>query len=82
MCMNCGCGKPDDEHGNPANITAAELRKAGAANGQSLRTSAQNILDTVDIVEGRDPMAAVAGAGAAARRDSGGAERGTPATES
>lgn len=77
MCMNCGCGKPDDEHGNPANITARELQRAGAANGQSLRTSAQNILDAVEIVEGRDPT--MTGAGA---RSGGRPERGTPETES
>jgi hypothetical protein len=32
MCYNCGCKKPDDDHGNPANITNrtfAEAAKAG-----------------------------------------------------
>ena len=33
MCWNCGCMKPDDDHGNPANITTESLRKAGRAGG-------------------------------------------------
>ena len=33
MCLNCGCGKPDDDHGNEADITMDDLRKAGEANG-------------------------------------------------
>ena len=81
MCLNCGCGKPDDDHGNPANITADDLHRAGAANGQSLRTSAQNILDTVDAMAG-EQQAVGASAMAAAGTSSGPAERGTPATES
>ncbi len=36
MCMNCGCGMPEDKHGNDANITASDLRRAGDANGQSM----------------------------------------------
>jgi len=45
MCMNCGCGEPENDHGKPDNITADDLRRAGDANGQSLRESAQHILD-------------------------------------
>jgi hypothetical protein len=33
MCWNCGCMKPDDDHGNPDNITTETLRKAGRASG-------------------------------------------------
>lgn len=67
MCMNCGCGKPDDRHGNAANLTVDDLRQAGEANDQDLRTTARNILEAVDIVDGHG---------------AGGAQRGTPATES
>jgi hypothetical protein len=52
MCMNCGCGQPEDRHGRPANITASDLRAAAEANGQSLRESARHIAETVDLVEG------------------------------
>lgn len=33
MCWNCGCMRPDDDHGNPDNITTESLRKAGRASG-------------------------------------------------
>ena len=33
MCWNCGCMLPDDDHGNPDNITTETLRKAGRADG-------------------------------------------------
>jgi hypothetical protein len=78
MCLNCGCGKPEDAHGNPANITAADLRRAGRANGQSMETSARNILAGVEQLEG-DAIGTMQGGGAGQDRP---AERGTPATES
>jgi len=51
MCMNCGCGLPDESHGKPENITASALRRAAIANDQSLRTSAQHIVEAVGILE-------------------------------
>ena len=81
MCLNCGCGQPHEDHGEAANITAEDLRRAGEANGQSLRESAQHIVETVELLEssGRDSrgLAKPAGPGGA-----GSAARGTPATES
>ena len=81
MCMNCGCGQPHEDHGNKANITADELRAAGDANGQSLRESAQHILETVELLDTsrRDDrgLAEPAGPGGA-----GAGGRGTPASES
>jgi hypothetical protein len=81
MCMNCGCGQPHDEHGKPANITADELQAAADANGQSLRETAQHILETVELLDAshRDDrgLAKPAGPGGA---HAGG--RGTPASES
>jgi hypothetical protein len=46
MCMNCGCMEPNEEHGNPANITLEGLRKAAEANGQTLEESISNIDQT------------------------------------
>jgi hypothetical protein len=43
MCLNCGCGEPDERHGNDANITMDDLRKAGEANGQDVQTVMTNI---------------------------------------
>ncbi len=33
MCWNCGCMQPDDDHGNPDNITTETLQKAARAGG-------------------------------------------------
>jgi hypothetical protein len=56
MCMNCGCMQPNDEHGNPANITLEEMRKAAEANGQSLDETISNIDRTYrEEVEGQRP---------------------------
>ncbi len=84
MCMNCGCGQPNEDHGNPANITADELARAGEANGQSLRESAQHIVETVELVDtssrGQESLAQPAGPAGPAGGDD--VPRGTPATES
>jgi hypothetical protein len=81
MCLNCGCGQPNEDHGNPANITAQDLEAAGAANGQSLRESAQHIIEAVELLQssarGSRGLAQPAGPEGA-----GNAPRGTPASES
>lgn len=87
MCMNCGCGQPDQDHGKPANITAGDLVRAAEANGQSLRESAQHILETVQLLDASrrddrglaEPAARSAGSAGSAGP---GAGRGTPASES
>ena len=82
MCMNCGCGQPHENHGNPANITADDLRRAGDANEQSMRESAQHIVETVELLDAskRDDHGLAQPAGpAGASKDAG---RGTPETES
>ena len=81
MCMNCGCGQPNEDHGKPANITADVLQRAGEANDQSLRESAQHIIETVELLQSssrpRQGLAQPAGP-----TGGGDAARGTPATES
>lgn len=80
MCMNCGCGQPHEDHGQPANITAADLERAAAGNGQSLRESAQHIIESVELLDasGRDKgLAKPAGPAGAA-----GGPRGAPESES
>ena len=80
MCMNCGCGLPHEDHGNPANLTAEDLARAGEANDQGLRESAQHILETVELLDasrGSSGLAKPAGATGAQ-----GGAHGTPASES
>lgn len=46
MCLNCGCGQPNERHGNDANIILDDVRRAGEANGQSLEESLRNMGQT------------------------------------
>ena len=85
MCMNCGCGQPNEAHGKPENITLDDLRAASRANDQSLRESAQHILETVQLAGSGSSsdrgLAQPAGPSGASTVGSKG-ERGTPASES
>lgn len=80
MCMNCGCGLPDETHGKKENLTAEDLRRAGVVNRQSLRTTAEHILETVELMEGRAEAAppAPGGPGPANQRRGTGAPAANP----
>ena len=84
MCMNCGCGQPDEDHGKAANITAEALRRAGDANGQSMRESAQHIIETVELLQSSDrkEQGLAQPGGPSGPATGGDVPRGTPATES
>jgi hypothetical protein len=43
MCMSCGCGKPNEGHGDEANITFDQLERAANAAGIDPETAADNI---------------------------------------
>ena len=81
MCLNCGCGQPDEDHDNPDNIVAADLHRAAQANDQSMRESAQHIVETVERIDGSsgDGGGLAQPAGPSGGGD---APRGTPETES
>jgi hypothetical protein len=89
MCMNCGCGKPDENQGHAENLTAETLRAAARVNGMSLQETARNILAAVERLErrGAAPRTGKAepGAGLAEPAGAMGARhgaRGTPESES
>ncbi len=44
MCWNCGCMQPDDDMGNPNNITTEDIRKAAEAGGKH---SVQDAMETM-----------------------------------
>lgn len=46
MCMTCGCGEPDDKHGDEASITNDELIAAANAAGLSEQEAIDNITRT------------------------------------
>ena len=52
MCLNCGCNQPNERHGNDANITTDDVRRAGEANGQDLATSAANMRSALGALAG------------------------------
>lgn len=45
MCYNCGCGIPDDDMGDPANITEKTITDAARASNQSVKDAKLNMLE-------------------------------------
>ncbi|HEY7033012.1 MAG TPA: hypothetical protein VH482_16825 [Thermomicrobiales bacterium] len=43
MCLDCGCGKPNDDHGDPRHITMKQVEDAAKASGIPAREAVQNI---------------------------------------
>jgi hypothetical protein len=43
MCANCGCGIPEDNHGDDRNITWSEIVASAEANDISPTEAVQNI---------------------------------------
>jgi hypothetical protein len=47
MCLSCGCGQPENDHGDDRHITMADLRKAAEAAEIGPQEAADNITATV-----------------------------------
>ena len=45
MCMTCGCGQPNDQHGDDAHITYHQLQAAANAAGIETEQAADNLHD-------------------------------------
>ncbi len=43
MCLSCGCGEPDDNHGDSRHITQEMLEEAASAAEITLEEAANNI---------------------------------------
>jgi hypothetical protein len=43
MCVTCGCGLPEDKHGDDRNITLSEVQSAAEAAGITLDEAVDNI---------------------------------------
>ena len=50
MCYNCGCGMPNNDMGNPKNITNKTFEEAAKAMGQSVKEAKMNALDLLQKV--------------------------------
>ena len=44
MCLSCGCGEPNDNHGDPRHITLEMLEQAAEAAEWSTEDVANNIV--------------------------------------
>jgi len=47
MCLTCGCGEPNADHGDPAHITYDDLKKAADAAEISIDEAVKNFDQTV-----------------------------------
>jgi hypothetical protein len=45
MCLDCGCGKPNDRHGDERHITMEDVQAAAEASKISLDEAKRNIMD-------------------------------------
>jgi len=52
MCYNCGCGMPDNDMGDPKNITNKTFEEAAKAVKQSLEEAKINTLELLKKVLG------------------------------
>jgi hypothetical protein len=49
MCISCGCGQPNNNHGNPKLITMDELKQAADAAHESVEDAAKNIAESLGL---------------------------------
>jgi hypothetical protein len=45
MCASCGCGEPNDNHGDSRNITWSQIEQAASAGNVSAKDATQNMQD-------------------------------------
>jgi hypothetical protein len=50
MCYNCGCGMPNNDMGNPENITNKTFEAAAEAMDQSAKDAKKNARELLDRV--------------------------------
>jgi hypothetical protein len=49
MCLSCGCGKPNDDHGDSRNITMDDFNQAAEAAGTTRDKVIQNIMSGLGV---------------------------------
>lgn len=53
MCYNCGCGLPENDGGNPKNITSKTFVEAAKAAGQSEEEAKKNTFELLKKISER-----------------------------
>ena len=43
MCASCGCGSPEEQHGDERNITWSQIEAAADAGGQTPQEAVRNM---------------------------------------
>ncbi len=56
MCYNCGCQMPDDDMGNPKNITNKTFQEAAAVSEQTVEEARKNALELLQKVVEKKPQ--------------------------
>ena len=49
MCLSCGCGESNEDHGDPRNITMQKLEEAAQAGDITPEQAAQNIVEGLEL---------------------------------
>ncbi|MCG3162528.1 MAG: hypothetical protein JMDDDDMK_03787 [Acidobacteria bacterium] len=57
MCYNCGCQMPDNDMGNPKNITNKTFEEAAKAAGETPEEAKKNTLELLEKTLGEKPKA-------------------------
>ena len=58
MCLDCGCGKPNDDHGNTDHLTMKQVEKAAKASEISVDEAVKNITKTMKDAQATSAKAA------------------------
>ncbi len=61
MCMNCGCGEPDERH-QPTDITREDVQRAAQGSGISLEQATKNMTESLAKISSTNRQEASAGA--------------------
>ena len=48
MCASCGCGEPNEQHGDRANITQSQIEDAAKAADISPQQAAENMMQSTN----------------------------------
>ena len=60
MCLNCGCGEPDERH-QPTDITRDDFQRAADGSGISLEKAATNMTASLAKIRSSDRQESTAG---------------------
>ena len=58
MCLDCGCGKPNDDHGNADHLTMQQVEKAAKASEISVDEAVKNITQAMKDAQSASEKAA------------------------